>query len=343
MKKLVVLVCILLSSLLISDNANALDFSGTWTSRLTGANVKYWYQNGYSTVNMRAVYHSDQLRMYRYDGNTTLDTTIREINFYAGGPEKPSIAHFSLRISKSGNSVPLGFEGLSSQLNPILARNCIAIEDVDTNAGSMTSFWQCDYWVYTLGSGVFQMVGDIFYSSGSNFALDVLGQVDYVVLANPLDASAITNVGNQITQAIEDLENTMEVIGGGPTPAQVEAAAKSAIESAREDEKEEYEEQQDDVNSGASDAGDEAEAATSSLIDTGRDIIETIRDTPATNCVIRIKRGNFDTGNLDLCNVPQQIRTMVSTAITIPVTIAALHIAYSVVMLYLNTVRKEQE
>lgn len=117
----------------------------------------------------------------------------------------------------------------------------------------------------------------------------------------------------------------------------------SAIESAREDEKSEYEDQQEDVDGGADDAGEEAEEATSSLIDTGRSIIETIRDTPATNCVIRIKSGAFDTGNMNLCNVPQQIRTVISTIITIPVTLAALHIAYSTVMLYLNTVRKEQE
>lgn len=331
-------------SLVKVQNVSALDISSTYTSYLGSANVRFWYQNGYTTVPMRAVYHSDNLRFYRYNGTTTLDTTIREINFTThGSPQSPSIAHFAVRISKFGNSIPLGFEGFSSQANSILARNCINVQDTDTTDGSMVSFWQCDYWVYTNGYGYFQLLGDVFYNSGSEFYLDVLGQVDYAVLSAPLNASTITNVGNQITQAIENLEDTMEAAGSGPTPAQIESAAKSAIEAAREDEKEEYEEQQEDVSDGADDAGEEADAATSSLIDTGRDIIETIRDTPATNCVIRIKRGNFDTGNINLCDVPQQIRTMISTAIVIPVTLAALHIAYSVVMLYLNTVRKEQE
>lgn len=130
-----------------------------------------------------------------------------------------------------------------------------------------------------------------------------------------------------------------EHMPSGTSTADIE----SAIESAREEEKSEYEEQQEDVDSGADDAGEEAEAATSSLIDTGKSIIETIRDTPATNCVIRVKSGAFDTGNLNLCNVPQPIRTVISTIITIPVTLAALHIAYTTVIFYLNTVRKEQE
>lgn len=122
-----------------------------------------------------------------------------------------------------------------------------------------------------------------------------------------------------------------------------QADIENAIEDAREDEKEEYEEQQGDVESGADDAGAEAENATSSLISNAQNILETIRDTPATNCVIRIQRSGFDTGNIDLCAVPQTIRTMVATAITIPVTIAALHIIYSVVYTYLTAVRKEQE
>lgn len=130
------------------------------------------------------------------------------------------------------------------------------------------------------------------------------------------------------------------VMPSGSSTADIE----SAIESAREDEKEEYEQQQEEVDSGADDAGKEADQATSNLIDTASSIIEVIRDTPATNCNIRIQTNNFDTGNINLCDkVPQAVRTTISAIIVIPVTLGALHIAYSLVMLYLNTVRKEQE
>lgn len=149
--------------------------------------------------------------------------------------------------------------------------------------------------------------------------------------------SWITVNPNALTE--EDRAWLESVLPDSTTVGEVE----QAIENAREDEKEEYEDQQEDVEGGADDAGEEADSATSSLIDTAGNIIETIRDTPATNCVIRIQRTGFDTGNINLCNVPQQIRTLISTVITIPVTIAALHIAYSFVMTYLKFVRKEQE
>lgn len=116
-----------------------------------------------------------------------------------------------------------------------------------------------------------------------------------------------------------------------------------AIENARESEKEEYEDQQEDVDAGADDAGEQADQATSNLIDTAGTIIGAIRDTPATNCNIRIQRGGFDTGNINLCNVPQGIRTMIGAIIAIPVTIAALHIVYSFLYTYLVFVRKEQD
>lgn len=138
----------------------------------------------------------------------------------------------------------------------------------------------------------------------------------------------------------DDRQWLESVMPSGSSTADIE----SAIESAREDEKEEYEQQQEEVDSGADDAGEEADQATSNLIDTASSIIEVIRDTPATNCNIRIQTNNFDTGNINLCDkVPQAVRTTISAIIVIPVTLGALHIAYSLVMLYLNTVRKEQE
>lgn len=104
-----------------------------------------------------------------------------------------------------------------------------------------------------------------------------------------------------------------------------------------------YEEQQSEISNGANGAGEEATTATSNLIETTTSIITVIRDTPATNCNIRVQRGAFDTGEINLCNVPSTIRTLISSVIVIPVTLAALHIAYELVIFYLYTVRKEQE
>lgn len=130
-----------------------------------------------------------------------------------------------------------------------------------------------------------------------------------------------------------------EVLPDSTTVGEVE----QAIDNARESEKEEYEDQQEDVDGGAEDAGEEAEEATSSLIDTASTIIGVIRDTAPTDCIIQIQIRAFNTGSLNLCNVPQEIRNLISTVITIPITIAAIFIIYTFVTTYLDFIRKEQE
>lgn len=111
----------------------------------------------------------------------------------------------------------------------------------------------------------------------------------------------------------------------------------------QKEEKENLEKATEDAEGSASEAGAEAEEATSNLIETSTNIINAIKDTPATNCNIRIKRGAFDTGELNLCNAPDEIKTAIGAIITIPVTIAGFRIAYAIVILYLETIRKEQE
>lgn len=289
---------------IFSTKASALDISSTYTSSLSGANVRFYYQNAYSTVSMTPAYHSNNLRFYRYNGTTTLNTTIREINFTtAASPNSPSIAHFALRISKEGNDVPLGFEGFSSQANSILARNCINIEDTDTTNGSMVSFWQCDYWVYTDGYGYFQLLGDVFYSPGSRFYLDVLGQVDYAVLSAPISSSTITNVGNQITQAINDLEVTVESSGGSATPAQIQNAAQTAIENALADEKQEYEEQAQDNEQSINSDSSAAQSTATTLLSVVGQFISTLTSAQPTNCNLDGSLiPHLNLGTLNLCS-----------------------------------------
>lgn len=264
-----------------------------------------------------------------------------------------SLLSFSMTIQISGPGVEMyGFE---FEQTVELVNTC-----EDFFAGTMVyGTFHCDYLLLTRGNvdGLNSYVGartaKLNYNatySGATYNI-FIHPGSYVTLTNnslSTDDRAwlkrwLTDEFNANNDDI--LDKLDEVIAAMPAISEqdIAGAVEDGQAAAREDEKEEYEEQQSDVDSGADDAGDEAAAATSNLIETGRSIIETIRDTPATNCVIRIQRGVFDTGNLNLCNVPQEIRTVISTVITIPVTLAALHIAYSVVMLYLNTVRKEQE
>lgn len=169
------------------------------------------------------------------------------------------------------------------------------------------------------------------YVYGDNSSYDSYLSVE---TSQDQDLTALNEINNSIQNQTNIINNSTNRI--------IEAINNINIE--REEEKIEYEEQQEEVDSSANDAGEEADQATSNLIDTTSSIIQVIRDTPATNCNIRIQTNNFDTGNINLCDkVPQAVRTTISAIIVIPVTLGALHIAYSLVMLYLNTVRKEQD
>lgn len=337
MRKLGILLAII-GSLMLVDKASALNLANTgdmWIDTIQYERGIYgttsWSLN---TVSPPVL--TDQLQWTFSINNMSGGNEISRLYIkYKSEPSGPALISFDISYyMESPNSafVPI-YNGLKFKNRYVLLNDsCINSVGVPmTYTTKNTYTFECSYLIYassTTSRSIDTEAGSpIFSAPGTNNNLTMrIGPANYVEISN-----------NGLSDS--DRAWLEEHMPAGSSTADIE----SAIESAREDEKAEYEDQQEDVEGGAEDAGDEAEAATSTLIETGRNIIETIRDTPATNCVIRINTANFDTGNLNLCNVPQVIRTMISSVITIPVTLAALHIAYSVVMLYLTTVRKEQE
>lgn len=334
MKKLAIF--ILLGTLLISNNASALELtggnalelkSGTVTTGNGKINATKSHNDLIFQVNANFVYQLDfdysDTAIPANDYLLTFSVTYKSVYGVAGGSNYTG--HYR-------------YDGLQSETMNKLSESCIANDEtpVTTQGNGGVPVWY--------GEGQLTCSYLFFSHAGyDSFSSHQDSRIWYTETNGPGSQIIVTPgfVRGISFNGLTDDDRTWleEHMPEGSSTSDIE----SAIESAREDEKKEYEEQQEDVDSGADEAGEEAEEATNTLIETGRTIIETIRDTPATNCVIRIRSGAFDTGNLNLCNVPQQIRTVISTIITIPVTLAALHIAYSVVMLYLNTVRKEQE
>lgn len=137
----------------------------------------------------------------------------------------------------------------------------------------------------------------------------------------------------------DQLDDILNAIDGISTSTGV----KEGMEEAMEDEKEQIQDASDDAEASADSAGDEAESETESLTEAVGDIINAIRTAQPTNCKITINTGHVNLGEIDLCNAPENIRTLISNLLTIPITLAVLHIGYSIIMLYLNTIRKEQE
>lgn len=351
MKKLVLLLTLLLSFIIV-DKANAYDIQTAGNYEITFANVQQFHGNDQvlSTNAMTIISTGGTKRFWRwYESQSNAASRIHFINWEvpAGMGMLKGIFHVSLRFStRETDPNPFNYQGWTAGNNDyLMSKNCSTLAENSWGYQTDARNFQCDFWIYHNGyNDKFQLVGEWDTNVGAtDNVIDIVAYTDWIQLKQPLDQSSITNLGNQITNAINDLEVTIEGQGGGATPAQIQNAAETAIENARENEKEEYEEQQEDVNAGAEDAGAEAEEATSSLIDTASTIIGVIRDTAPTDCIIQIQIRAFNTGSLNLCHVPQEIRNLISTVITIPITIAAIFIIYTFVTTYLDFIRKEQE
>lgn len=111
----------------------------------------------------------------------------------------------------------------------------------------------------------------------------------------------------------------------------------------REEEREEMTNAQDGASDAASDATDEAEAQTQSLMASIVTIIDVFRNAQPSDCKIFFQYGNFIPGTMDFCAVPDDIRNMISIIVAIPITIAVLHITYTLIMNYADKVREEQK
>lgn len=346
MKKIVIILAVIMG-LGIAENASAIEYSNS------GIRGMYKLELGTSggTVSSATIPNSYSLSVNAptLTSGATLYTINPQLMEGLGIPAN-SIALFNIRMlvpAYANNFEFGGFQGVSN--GSIVDYNCVTNVYINNDrVADMT----CALWVfypsYTentvirtqtfyRAAGLNVAVNGVGYvtlksGSGDVTVSDLETQIDRLTRLIPEQTDRIVTIERQIRELLENIE------------ASQGEALEEALANEREAEKEEYEDQQEDVDSGAEDAGAEAEEQTSNLITTAGNIITAIRDTPATNCVIRVQRGAFDTGNIDLCSqVPQTIRTVISTIITIPVTLAALHIIYTTVMLYLDTVRKEQE
>lgn len=179
-------------------------------------------------------------------------------------------------------------------------------------------------------------VGNIFghfANAGSGVYPDAHITISRLHAFRPINYSAQLS---EILEAIEDISLSQ---------AGMEQAVENGVENAQENEKEQIQDASDEAEEEADDAGAEAESNTQSLLQAGSSIIDVFRNAQPSDCLIRINMGNnrLDTGTVDLCNAPTEIRNIITTILTIPITIGVLHITHSLIMIYIDRIREEQE
>lgn len=196
------------------------------------------------------------------------------------------------------------------------------------------------------------------YTGFTNVRLDYIDNVDRTRLIrflNPDSNQGWVNSNGQITIGYidsrtinwngltqDDRDWLESILPDGTTISDVQTGVENALETQSESEREELEDAQNDAEDTADDAGEDAENATQSLREGISSIINLVRDTPASDCNIRINY-RIDTGVMNMCQMPDQFKTIIQAVTTIVGTLAILNISYELLLLYVDHIRSFQD
>lgn len=276
--------------------------------------------------------------------------------------------HFNIRWTTPGSREVINYMGISPAGDwTLLNENCITQVEYTQNSQTQQTDLICNYFGYTDGIeadqdgyisidfsgnvlniqpnvGFIAVISDVdfvrIYDSGSGGGgggyADLETDINHII-------NRLTDNNTQNTYINYNIEDIIDILETMENEQLTEEKIADVLQQSREEEKEEYQEQQEDVSDAGDTAGQQAQTTTSTFTQNVGNIVNAIIDQPATDCNIRIVRGAFDTGTLNMCNVPQAMKTTIMMIITIPITLAVLASGYSLVMLYLNKVREEQE
>lgn len=275
-----------------------------------------------------------------------------------------SLFHFSLRISRAGSigTSTASFNGFYANSNwTLLDSDCQAYETTQASQSGIDSEIStgtiCQFYGYSKNSiSDITLAGNIFTFNAEG-VVAILQGVDYVQISNDSGGSGsidLTTLENNVSTILAtlrqnntinadiyyDVEDIKELLEG------LDTSIENAVNNPEyiQQEKEDLEDAESDAESSAEDASNDAETETQSLMQAIGSIIDVFRNAEPTNCKIPFNLGRgFNGGEIDLCNAPNEVKTIIQTILAIPITLAVLHVAHSMLMLYLNTVREEQK
>lgn len=110
----------------------------------------------------------------------------------------------------------------------------------------------------------------------------------------------------------------------------------------REEERQELQDATEEVDSRASDIGNDISESTNSIIDTARQILEVLK-TPASDCFISVTTGSngvLKLNNLDLCRAPNEILGLIQAVAGLVITVSILWTCYSIFLAIMSLINE---
>lgn len=118
--------------------------------------------------------------------------------------------------------------------------------------------------------------------------------------------------------------------------------AGQVIEQNREEDREDMENAQQDAQDAGETAQQGVEQSSEGMLNSAQSIADAL-NTPATNCKITANWGNLNLGELDLCNVPNEIRSVITTILGVVASIVVLNCARSIINMIYNMFKEVQD
>lgn len=318
-KRIIFILSIFAASLLAAKNVSALGVGSSYTLPLT-------VEGSFATVpsaNPAIPYLDHGRLLYQVQGGAQITRLGFGLgNSPSGTPGLSNHPHIiSFTIDYDFPSTMDSFYHSPSWTNMVLLHDSCygAIETTFTNSFS------CTYTLLTVSAttqvitqdGQFIVSTRVLNGTSPATWLTVT-PVRVISLYNGVTEEQVDDLQTAITQAIEDLEISIEG-STPPTPEQIQAATEQAIQNTLEDEKSQYEEQSEEVQDQLESDSSAAQGTATSLLSVVGQFIGVLTSAQPTNCNIDGSLiPHLPLGNLNLCtHSPPPVITIIGSLLLI--------------------------
>lgn len=314
-KRIIFILSIFAVSLLAAKNVSALEIDG-------GYNVGLTVDGSWATVPMAPggvvvpQRHGNGLYFF-----IPANTYIEHFGFGLAQPldNQPHLISFTMTYIFGSVGTNMNYTSPPWSNMVTVYDNCVG--GMDSSGNFARSNFSCNIVLLANGSKsqITTIPGTDWFSAPGQTNIELqISPISVITLKNGISQSDIQSLSNNITQAIEDLEISVEG-SAGATPQQIQDAIEQATENTREDEKSQYEEQSEEVQDQLESDSSAAQGTATSLLSVVGQFIGVLTSAQPTNCNIDGSLiPHLPLGNLNLCtHSPPPVITIIGSLLLI--------------------------
>lgn len=319
MKRLTGILLCLLAVLVMSHNTSAIEYGATGATGYSSGTLVYTDAYGVTGTTYGIANNTDGISFAA--PTSTLATTSIGLSF-KNVPASKFLMSISYRICFTNPNDMKAFIGFSSNSYYYLISNTWEYTSAGCLSGVVTYFGNGGYNNISLGNS-----GPIIGGVGDAYNI-VFGKATYTLVSNDTDYSSVLNAIKNNTDDIKSLLHDQ---------------AQDTADAINDSQQAAGEEQAEAAQDAADDSQDSVDGATQSLFSAIGSVITAIKDTNATDCNINITTTQYTVGNVNLCQAPEGILTMIQALAALVIVPMVLMACYSLLHKMYNAFKEVQD